>query len=70
MTRLALLTAREHEVLELMAEGHSNNALGQLLSISESVVEKHVSAIFTKLDLPPSQAHYRRVLAVLTYLDS
>lgn len=64
------LTAREHEVLALMAEGHSNSALGQHLSISESAVEKHVSAIFTKLDLPPSQAHHRRVLAVLTYLNS
>lgn len=64
------LTAREHEVLALMAEGHSNNALGQQLSITESAVEKHVSAIFTKLDLPPSTAHHRRVLAVLTYLDS
>jgi DNA-binding NarL/FixJ family response regulator len=64
------LTDREHEVLALMAEGHSNSALGQHLSISESAVEKHVSAIFAKLDLPPSQAHHRRVLAVLTYLDS
>lgn len=64
------LTTREHEVLALMAEGHSNNALGQQLSITESAVEKHVSAIFTKLDLPPSTAHHRRVLAVLTYLDS
>ncbi|MBB2988769.1 DNA-binding NarL/FixJ family response regulator [Mycolicibacterium iranicum] len=64
------LTAREREVLALMAEGHSNSALGEHLSITESAVEKHVSAIFTKLDLPPSQAHHRRVLAVLTYLDS
>jgi hypothetical protein len=50
----------------LMAEGHSNNALAQHLSITERAIEKHVSAIFTKLDLPPSQAHHRRVLAVVT----
>jgi DNA-binding NarL/FixJ family response regulator len=64
------LTPREREVLELMAEGHSNSGLAQHLSISERAVEKHVSAIFTKLDLPPSQAHHRRVLAVVTYLNS
>jgi DNA-binding NarL/FixJ family response regulator len=64
------LTPREHEVLSLMAEGHSNSALAQHLSITERAVEKHVSAIFAKLDLPPSQAHHRRVLAVVTYLDS
>jgi DNA-binding NarL/FixJ family response regulator len=64
------LTAREREVLALMAEGHSNSALAQHLSITESAVEKHVSAIFTKLDLAPSQAQHRRVLAVLTYLNA
>jgi DNA-binding NarL/FixJ family response regulator len=64
------LTPREREVLALMAEGHSNSALAQHLSITERAVEKHVSAIFTKLDLPPSQAHHRRVLAVVTYLNS
>lgn len=64
------LTPREREVLELMAEGHSNSALAQHLSITERAVEKHVSAIFTKLELPPSQAHHRRVLAVVTYLNS
>ena len=69
-TVLDRLTAREREVLELMAEGHSNSALAQHLSITERAVEKHVSAIFTKLDLPPSQAHHRRVLAVVTYLNS
>lgn len=67
---LGRLTAREREVLELMAEGHSNSALAEKLSISERAVEKHVSGIFTKLDLPPSQAHHRRVLAVVTYLNS
>jgi DNA-binding NarL/FixJ family response regulator len=64
------LTPREREVLALMAEGHSNSGLAQHLSITERAVEKHVSAIFTKLDLPPSQAHHRRVLAVVTYLNS
>jgi DNA-binding NarL/FixJ family response regulator len=64
------LTPREREVLALMAEGHSNNALAQHLSITERAVEKHVSAIFTKLDLAPSGAHHRRVLAVVTYLNS
>jgi len=69
-TVLDRLTPREREVLELMAEGHSNSALAQHLSITERAVEKHVSAIFSKLDLPPSQAHHRRVLAVVTYLNS
>ncbi|MDT5289576.1 MAG: hypothetical protein QOF88_4465, partial [Mycobacterium sp.] len=69
-TVLDRLTPREREVLELMAEGHSNSALAQHLSITERAVEKHVSAIFTKLDLPPSQAQHRRVLAVVTYLNS
>jgi DNA-binding NarL/FixJ family response regulator len=64
------LTPREREVLELMAEGHSNSSLAQHLSVTERAVEKHVSAIFTKLDLPPSHAHHRRVLAVVTYLNS
>jgi DNA-binding NarL/FixJ family response regulator len=64
------LTPREREVLALMAEGHSNSGLAQHLSITERAIEKHVSAIFTKLDLPPSQAHHRRVLAVVTYLNS
>jgi DNA-binding NarL/FixJ family response regulator len=64
------LTPREREVLELMAEGHSNSALARQLSITERAIEKHVSAIFAKLDLPPSQAHHRRVLAVVTYLNS
>ncbi|EKF25547.1 bacterial regulatory s, luxR family protein [Mycolicibacterium hassiacum DSM 44199] len=69
-TALDRLTAREREVLALMAEGHSNSGLAEQLSITERAVEKHVSSIFTKLDLPPSQAHHRRVLAVLTYLDA
>jgi len=69
-TALDRLTPREREVLALMAEGHSNSALAQHLSITERAVEKHVSAIFNKLDLPSSQAHHRRVLAVVTYLNS
>lgn len=69
-TAVDRLTPRESEVLALMAEGHSNSALAQHLSITERAVEKHVSAIFAKLDLPPSQAHHRRVLAVVTYLNA
>jgi DNA-binding NarL/FixJ family response regulator len=64
------LTAREREVLALMAAGHSNSALASQLSVTERAVEKHVSSIFAKLELPPSQAHHRRVLAVVTYLNS
>ncbi|OBB46057.1 response regulator transcription factor [Mycobacterium sp. 852002-51961_SCH5331710] len=67
---LASLTPREREVLALMAEGHSNSALAHTLSITERAVEKHISAIFTKLRLPPSDAHHRRVLAVLSYLKT
>ncbi|MGV0810947.1 response regulator transcription factor [Mycolicibacterium boenickei] len=67
---LARLTPREREVLGLMAEGHSNSALAEHLSVSERAVEKHIGSIFTKLNLPPSTAHHRRVLAVVTYLNS
>ncbi|KHO24629.1 response regulator transcription factor [Mycolicibacterium setense] len=67
---LARLSPREREVLALMAEGHSNSALAEQLSVSERAVEKHIGSIFTKLDLPPSTAHHRRVLAVVTYLNS
>lgn len=66
---LARLTPREREVLALMAEGHSNSAMAAHLSISERAVEKHIGGIFTKLDLAPSTAHHRRVLAVVTYLN-
>ena len=62
------LTPREREVLALMAEGRSNAAIGASLVITERAVEKHVTTIFTKLDLPPSDADHRRVLAVLRYL--
>jgi DNA-binding NarL/FixJ family response regulator len=63
------LTPREREVLELMAQGRSNAAIGQRLFLSESAVGKHTASIFTKLDLPPSDDDNRRVLAVLAYLN-
>ena len=56
-------------MLALMAEGNSNSGLAQHLSVTERAVEKHVSSIFVKLGLPPSQTHHRRVLAVLRYLN-
>ena len=62
------LTPRETEVLSLMAEGHSNAAIVERLEISQSAVEKHVRKVFTKLGLPETDQHHRRVLAVLTYL--
>lgn len=62
------LTAREREVLALMAEGRSNTAIARELVVSEGAVEKHVRSIFTKLDLPPDEEQHRRVLAVLAYL--
>jgi DNA-binding NarL/FixJ family response regulator len=65
---LEALTPREREVLELMAQGRSNLALASRLVISERAVEKHVTSIFSKLDLPPAEDDHRRVLAVLTFL--
>jgi DNA-binding CsgD family transcriptional regulator len=64
------LTAREGDVLALMAEGQSNGAIAGDLVISERAVEKHVSNIFSKLGLAPSDAVHRRVRAVLRYLES
>jgi DNA-binding NarL/FixJ family response regulator len=64
------LTSREHDVLGLMAEGRSNNAIAEALVISPRAVEKHVSSIFTKLNLPPAPEDHRRVLAVLAFLRS
>jgi DNA-binding NarL/FixJ family response regulator len=64
------LTAREREVLELMAEGRSNSAIAQRLFISEKAVSKHSTSIFAKLDLAPSADDNRRVLAVLAFLNS
>jgi DNA-binding NarL/FixJ family response regulator len=67
---LGTLTARESEVLALMAEGRSNAAIAGALVISERAVEKHIANIFSKLGLAPSDADHRRVLAVLRYLES
>ncbi|GAA4735803.1 response regulator transcription factor [Phytohabitans rumicis] len=68
---LARLTPREREVLALMAEGRSNAAITRALIVSEKVVGKHISSIFTKLDLPADNTDdHRRVRAVLAYLRS
>ena len=67
---LAALTPREREVLGLMAEGRSNSAMAEALVVSERAVEKHVTSILSKLDLPPAAEDHRRVLAVLTFLRS
>jgi DNA-binding NarL/FixJ family response regulator len=67
---LAELTPRERGVLALMAEGRSNAAIAGLLTVTERAVEKHISNIFSKLGLAPSDADHRRVLAVLRYLES
>jgi DNA-binding NarL/FixJ family response regulator len=64
------LSAREREVLELMAEGRSNVAIAQRLSITEKAVGKHTTSIFAKLGLAPSEDDNRRVLAVLAYLNA
>ncbi len=65
---LDALTPREREVLGLMAQGRSNAAIATALTVSDGAVEKHISSIFAKLDLPPSESEHRRVLAVLAYL--
>jgi DNA-binding NarL/FixJ family response regulator len=57
-------------VLELMAEGRSNHAIAEGLVVTDRAVEKHVTSIFGKLGLPPTQDDHRRVLAVLTYLQA
>ncbi|WP_405877149.1 MULTISPECIES: LuxR C-terminal-related transcriptional regulator [unclassified Streptomyces] len=67
---LESLTAREREVLALMAEGRTNAAIAQTLVVSAGTVEKHVAAIFGKLGLPASEDANRRVLAVLRYLGA
>src|SRR5687768_6483575 len=67
---LAPLSPREREVLALMAEGRSNAAMAEAQGVSERAVEKHVTAIFSKLDLPRAGADHRRVLAVLKFLRS
>jgi DNA-binding NarL/FixJ family response regulator len=67
---LTTLSPREREVLALMAEGRSNSAIAEALVVSDGAVEKHVSSIFTKLDLPPTPGDHRRVLAVLRWVES
>lgn len=64
------LTPREREVLALMAEGRSNQAIADALVVSPGAVEKHVSNVFMKLDLPPVDSDNRRVLAVLQWINS
>jgi len=66
---LERLTPREAQVLGLMAEGRSNTAIAAALVVTEGAVEKHVSSIFSKLDLPPTDTDHRRVLAVLRWVD-
>jgi DNA-binding NarL/FixJ family response regulator len=67
---LAELTPREREVIALVAEGRSNKGIGERLFISERAVQKHVTSIFVKLGLPPSDDDHRRILAVLAYVRS
>lgn len=66
---LALLTAREHDVLTLMAEGRTNAGIAKRLWLTERTVEGHIASILGKLRLAASHDDHRRVLAVLTYLD-
>jgi serine/threonine-protein kinase PknK len=67
---LAALSAREREVLALMAEGRSNAGIAHRLWVTEGTVEKHVRSILTKLNLPETSDDHRRVLAVITFLES
>ena len=67
---LAVLSAREREVLALMAEGRSNAGIARRLRVTEGTVEKHVRAILTKLNLPEAGDDHRRVLTVITFLQA
>jgi DNA-binding NarL/FixJ family response regulator len=67
---IARLSTREREILGLLAEGRSNIAIAESLHLAERSVEKHVTAVFTKLDLPQAPGDHRRVLAVLRYLNA
>lgn len=68
--RLGQLTLREREVLALMAEGRSNSGIAARLTVSDRAVEKHISSIFWKLDLPATREDHRRVLAVLAWTEA
>jgi DNA-binding NarL/FixJ family response regulator len=67
---LERLSRREREVLALMAEGRSNSSIAETLVVSDGAVEKHISNILTKLDLPATEQGHRRVLAVLRWLEA
>jgi DNA-binding NarL/FixJ family response regulator len=67
---LAALSAREREVLTLMAEGRSNAGIARSLWVTEGTVEKHVRSILAKLDLAETQEDHRRVLAVIAFLEA
>ncbi len=67
---LERLSRREREVLSLMAEGRSNSSIAETLVVSDGAVEKHISNILTKLDLPATEHGHRRVLAVLRWLEA
>jgi len=69
-TPIDTLTAREREVLHLMAEGRDNTTIAQTLVITERSVSKHIGNVFLKLSLPPTDSGHRRVLAVLAYLNN
>ncbi|MFJ8824007.1 response regulator [Streptomyces sp. NPDC102467] len=67
---LGRLTPRERDVLEVLAQGHTNAGIAERLHLSLSAVEKHLNTVFDKLDLPRTAAHNRRILAVLRYLEA
>ena len=67
-TRSTELTPREREVLELMAEGRTNRGIAEVMVVTTAAIEKHVTAIFSKLDLPDAPSDHRRVLAVLAFV--
>ena len=69
-TPIDTLTAREREVLHLMAEGRDNTTIAETLVITERSVSKHIGNVFLKLSLPPTDSGHRRVLAVLAYLNN
>ncbi|MEX0171803.1 response regulator transcription factor [Streptomyces sp. LMG1-1-1.1] len=67
---LARLTPREREVLEVLAQGYTNAAIGRQLHLSQSAVEKYLNSVFDKLELPRTDGYSRRILAVLRYLEA